>query len=303
MSIITEKITAFFTDTGVPATGLSPTIRIRELAGDTLVITDAAMAEVGDGFYRYNFAAYDTSVDYAFRCDGTNTLPAAERYVSFNTHGQRSNIYHADRNAALVESQRDGHTWQGNIFYVDPFDGDTHASGNRGSRFDPYGSVQDCHDNAIIDSNHDVIILVSGDAGPTTLTENAVLSKRYLFIRGPGRDFLWTRSGAGDTVQIIADGIELSGFQLATAAIGSGDGVQITGADFVKLRDIYINGTRGHGIHISNSTYAIIANCSLDGTGQGGAGHGINIDPSGGASNHCVIRRNSGCLIIRNNRY
>lgn len=81
MAVVTEQIVAFFTNVGVPATGLSPTIRIRELAGDTLVITDAAMVEVGEGMYRYNFTAYDTTVNYAIRCDGTATLPNAERYV------------------------------------------------------------------------------------------------------------------------------------------------------------------------------------------------------------------------------
>jgi len=75
------KILAFFTNSGVPATGLSPTIRIRELAGDTLVVTDAAMSEVGDGHYKYNFTTYDATVDYSIRCDGGVTLPTAERYT------------------------------------------------------------------------------------------------------------------------------------------------------------------------------------------------------------------------------
>jgi hypothetical protein len=61
-----------------------------------------------------------------------------------------------DRNADLTESQRGAHTWQGNWFYVDPVNGNTHASGNRGGRNDPYASIQDCHDNAVTDSNHDV---------------------------------------------------------------------------------------------------------------------------------------------------
>jgi hypothetical protein len=75
------NILAFFTNSGVPATGLSPTIRIRELAGDTLVVTDAAMTEVGDGHYKYNFTGYDATIDYSIRCDGGVTLPAAERYT------------------------------------------------------------------------------------------------------------------------------------------------------------------------------------------------------------------------------
>lgn len=81
MAIVTEQIVAFFTNAGIPALGLSPTVRIRELSTDTLVVTDAAMAEVGDGFYRYDFAAYDTTVNYAIRCDGTSALSNAERYM------------------------------------------------------------------------------------------------------------------------------------------------------------------------------------------------------------------------------
>ena len=81
MAIVTEQIVAFFTNAGVPVTGLSPIIRIRELDGDTLVVTDEAMTEVGDGIYRYNFTAYDTDVNYAIRCDGTSVLPSAERYA------------------------------------------------------------------------------------------------------------------------------------------------------------------------------------------------------------------------------
>ena len=74
------KITAFFTNSGVPAIGLSPTIRIRDLFDISLVVTDDPMTEVGDGHYQYDFITYDTTVDYAIRCDGTVTLPNADRY-------------------------------------------------------------------------------------------------------------------------------------------------------------------------------------------------------------------------------
>ncbi len=80
MAVVTEQIVAFFTSAGVPAVGLSPTVRIRELSGNTLVVADEAMVEVGDGFYSYDFAAYDTAVNYAIRCDGTSALSDAERY-------------------------------------------------------------------------------------------------------------------------------------------------------------------------------------------------------------------------------
>ena len=74
-------ITAFFTNNGIPATGLSPTIRIREVVLGNLVVTDASMTEVGDGWYQYNFTSYDKDIDYVIRCDGGVLLSASERYT------------------------------------------------------------------------------------------------------------------------------------------------------------------------------------------------------------------------------
>jgi hypothetical protein len=74
-------IIAFFTNSGIPAAGLSPTIRIRRVSTGALLVTDAAMTEIGDGFYKYNFAAYDPTIDYAIRCDGGIILSGSERYT------------------------------------------------------------------------------------------------------------------------------------------------------------------------------------------------------------------------------
>lgn len=196
---------------------------------------------------------------------------------------------------SVVESQRLGHTHQttGNIFYVDPTNGDTHANGNRGGIDDPYAGVQDCHDNAVTDSNHDLIILLAGAASSTdTLIEAVTLSKRYLFIRGPGRDFIWTRSGNGHTITITADGIELSGFQLETAATGTGNGIDLTDADFLKVHSVWINATQGDGINILRGDNAQICCNHFNGTGVSGAGQGIDIVGTAGTSNGNVIEDN-----------
>lgn len=74
-------IAAFFTENGVPKTLLNPTIRVWDLATDALIVTDAAMFEVGDGWYKYNFATYASSKSYLVRCDGGAGLPVNERYV------------------------------------------------------------------------------------------------------------------------------------------------------------------------------------------------------------------------------
>ena len=76
---MTTIVTAF-TDAGMPAEGLSPTIRIRRTDTQALVVTDAAMTEQGDGLYSYDFAQ-SPALKYAIRADGGNTLTAGERYV------------------------------------------------------------------------------------------------------------------------------------------------------------------------------------------------------------------------------
>jgi len=73
-------IIAFYTDDGAPKTGLSPTIRIRKVSDNSLLVTDAAMAELGDGWYKYDYGAYDEELDYAVRCDAGSSLTTADRY-------------------------------------------------------------------------------------------------------------------------------------------------------------------------------------------------------------------------------
>jgi hypothetical protein len=75
------KILAFFTSSGTPVLGLTPTIRIRDLFDNSLVITDANMSEVGDGNYQYDFVGYDKDTDYAVRCDGGIILSESDRYT------------------------------------------------------------------------------------------------------------------------------------------------------------------------------------------------------------------------------
>ena len=52
------KITAFFTNGGTPATGLSATIDGWEVGG-AQIITAQAMSEQAAGWYYYEFAGYD----------------------------------------------------------------------------------------------------------------------------------------------------------------------------------------------------------------------------------------------------
>ncbi|MDF1592579.1 MAG: hypothetical protein P1P89_13775 [Desulfobacterales bacterium] len=75
------NIIAYFANNGTPAEGLSPVIDGYRVGDGVQVIAAQAMAEIGGGFYKYDFAGYDTAEDYGFVCDGGASLMGAERYA------------------------------------------------------------------------------------------------------------------------------------------------------------------------------------------------------------------------------
>ena len=84
---MTLTITTFFTDKGVPKTGLSPTIDVYEDDG-TQVVTAQAMTEIAGGFYKFDFTDNDDSKTYVIVADGTATLGNLDRFMaSSNIHG------------------------------------------------------------------------------------------------------------------------------------------------------------------------------------------------------------------------
>lgn len=91
-------ISSFFTKSGVPQTGLSPTIRIWEVTpgSQTLVVTDAAMLSMGDGFYKFNFTTYDPLKTYNIRSNGdplgTFSLTDAEKFAYAGNESFRDDI-------------------------------------------------------------------------------------------------------------------------------------------------------------------------------------------------------------------
>lgn len=188
--------------------------------------------------------------------------------------------------ADLIESQRVSHTWQnGEYFYMSPNNGSTISNGADGSRDNPVNTITEAL-SFVTDSQHAVIFLIAdATASPTIHYEDVSISKRYTFIRGPGRDFIWTRSGSGDTIAITAEGVELAGFQLETAETGSGKGIAASSADFLSVHNVWINNTRGDGIELDDCSNCQILDNHFQGTGQSGAGHGISIQETGGSTN------------------
>jgi len=73
-------ILSFFTENGLPKTGLNAIVKVLTIPGGVVVVNNEAMSELGDGFYYYNFAGYDYTKDYAIKSDGSGVLADAERY-------------------------------------------------------------------------------------------------------------------------------------------------------------------------------------------------------------------------------
>jgi len=73
------NIIVFFTNAGIPQTGLTPVINGWVVNG-TPVISAQAMIEIAGGFYYYDFVGYDESIDYVFSVDGGASLSNHDRY-------------------------------------------------------------------------------------------------------------------------------------------------------------------------------------------------------------------------------
>ncbi len=106
------RISAFFTNDGVPLTSPAddPEIRIRRQDTGALVVNDDPMTEQGDGVFTYDFAE-DPTLEYVFRCDGDPTVSgqttALERYVAGSFSGITEARLETDVPAILEDTGTD----------------------------------------------------------------------------------------------------------------------------------------------------------------------------------------------------
>tara|TARA_R110002126_G_scaffold201572_1_gene349183 strand:+ start:57 stop:482 length:426 start_codon:yes stop_codon:yes gene_type:complete len=84
---------------GVPliAPGVIPTIRVRRLDTNALVLTDVAMTEVGDGVFKRIYATPVEGVQFSARGDGDPTavsqVPASVRYQAGSGDNFAAEVY------------------------------------------------------------------------------------------------------------------------------------------------------------------------------------------------------------------
>lgn len=105
------NVTAFFTSgSGNPASGLSPTIVVRNVSSSQ-VITTGSMSEVGDGWYKFPFPEYDGDLDYVMTIDGGSSL-LDSRYAFAGNESFVQDIWGTQRDLHTItgsqgEAQRD----------------------------------------------------------------------------------------------------------------------------------------------------------------------------------------------------
>lgn len=80
MATFAKTWLAFWTNLGVPATGLSALIQIRRVDTGAIVVASTVMTEVGDGWYKFVQAAFDDSLQYVARLDGSVSVSAQEQF-------------------------------------------------------------------------------------------------------------------------------------------------------------------------------------------------------------------------------
>lgn len=170
-----------------------------------------------------------------------------------------------------IETLRAHHTGYGNVFYWDPINGNDTNDGK--SEETAVLTFAQAHTLAE-DGNHDVIIGVAGQSGGQTVADEVLnITKNYLFVRGPGRDFkIKPTSTTAPTVTIDAVGVEVSSFVVETAATGLQHGVHIKdGADFAYLSNMWIHYTTDDGVRIDGSNvYSRIEDTFMSHLGKDG---------------------------------
>ena len=80
-------LTAFFTEYGVPKTGLSPTVTAWDVSDASVDVNAQAMTEIAGGWYKYSWASFDLTKDYVARADGGAGQPDGERYAPIDMAG------------------------------------------------------------------------------------------------------------------------------------------------------------------------------------------------------------------------
>ncbi|MCK5019962.1 MAG: hypothetical protein KAS32_23105 [Candidatus Peribacteraceae bacterium] len=155
----------------------------------------------------------------------------------------------------LVESLRPHHTGWGNVWYWDPVNGNDTNDGDHVSRATK--TFAQAH-TLVKDNNHDIIFCIPGNPnGVTVTTENLVITKNYVFVRGPGRDFsIQSTDDNLDAIYISGDGVEISSVDIDTSVTSNKHAIFSNG-NFTFLDKLWLHDTV-ECIHIEDSNNTVL---------------------------------------------
>lgn len=174
----------------------------------------------------------------------------------------------------LIETLRPHHTGLGSVWYWNPDTGNDSQSGESAEKaFKTFAAAH----AAAGDGTHDVIVALSGVSGQTNTTETIEITKNYLFLRGPGRDFRFKPTATtAPTISINAVGVEISGCVVDTAATGGQSAIEVQdGADFFFLDSVWSRDAQHAALKVQGSVvYGRVDGCFF----AHAADDGIHID-------------------------
>ncbi len=218
--------------------------------------------------------------------EGTNTGGVVHVRGNFTVSGITNLTLHDDARIDVaqintdiintIESQRGHHSATGNHFYWGPSGGsDSNDCETPARRCATFAYIQT---NKAVANNHDVIHAVAdASTAQTVSNEEITISKAYTFLRGPGRDFkIEADTTASDTVTISAEGVEVSGMIVNTAATGAKSAIVVTG-DFAYIHDVWVDVAQKYGIELNTSSNSRVHDVTLEDVGGGGSDAAIYI--------------------------
>ena len=194
----------------------------------------------------------------------------------------------------LIESLRGKHASLGSIFYWNPTAGSDSNSGttpaNAVKTFDKAQSLATA-------GNHDIIFALSTDpSGITTVTSPISITKSTLKLRGPGFPFQFAPTTSGSpTIEISADGVEISGFYVTTASGGTDNAIEVSG-DNILIKDCWIKEATGNGIYITGASRTQIDTCAIEDCGA--AGIAISSSTALSTIKKCIITGNQNGVTL-----
>lgn len=160
-----------------------------------------------------------------------------------------------------VESLRLNHQASGKMFFWNPLSGlDTNDGLTPGTACKTFAHI---HDDLVTDYGHDMVVALPGTVGGTSTTENLLITKNYVMLRGPGFDF--QINAANDSLHAIAiegQGVEVSGISVATSATSTVPAIHVIGS-FAQLRGLLIRDSVD-GLRITGEAGVVTQYCTVE---------------------------------------